>query len=151
MKTVFNPIEIPETRADFYGMPLFRRELDFLAKEWNVNVQRHRIREMAKADQPKADFVLRFFVECGAMTYTLMQMPLREYKIDVTEVLDDMERPFADFVAEMYKFCQYYSRDWHSRDIQMFPIEDIDEHPNKVRALYKKLMDKKVQVFDWDE
>ncbi len=151
MKTVFNPIEIPETRDDFYEMLLFRRELNFLAKAWNVNVHRNRIQRMAKADQPKADFVLRFFVECGAMTYTLMQMPLREYKIDVTEVIDDLERPFADYVADMYKFCQYYSRDWHSRDSQMFPIEDIERHPNKVRELYKKLMDKQVQVFDWDE
>lgn len=150
MKTVFNPIEIPETRADFYGMLLFRRELDFLAKEWNVDVQRHRIREMAKADQPKADFVLRFFIECGAMTYTLMQMPLREYKIDATKVIDGLESPFARFVADMYKFCQYYSRDWHHRDIQMFPIEDIECHPNKVRKLYKQLMDDEVQVFDWD-
>ena len=151
MKTVFNPISIPETRADFYDIDLFRRELDFLVKAWNVNVTRHRIKEMAKADQPKADFVLRFFIECGAMTYTLMKMPLSVYRLDAKEVIDGLERPFAGFVADMYKFCQYYSRDWHSRDIQMFPIDDIERHPNKVRELYKKLMDEKVQVFDWEE
>ena len=145
MKIVTQSITIPQSRADFHSMIEFKREHNNFQNEWNVNVTRHRIAtnyccNYGANDKPKANKVLDFFVECGAMLRTLKRLPLDTFGVSMDDVIKGIEQPYGEYVAKMWDFLRHYPRDWHLRDTQMFPFE-VDREIGKVRQLAKRLGD----------
>jgi hypothetical protein len=142
---VTQTINIPQHREEFHSNEIFKREHKIFQNEWNVNATRNRMRDnycctYGKADKVKANKVLDFFVECGAMLRTLKRLPLDSFKVTMEECIKGIEQPYGKYVAQMWEFLRRYPRDWEHRDTQMFPFE-IDRDIGKVRQLAKKLGD----------
>lgn len=137
MKTVTQTLEIPESKFDFLEMPLFQQEYKNLNTAWNITVSRTRIsRRMTGVIQKRAEAVLELFVLCGAMLRTLKQLPLEVFDVSIDTAIENLDKPYSEVVREMWDYLKHYPNDWHTRDIEMFPIHDFDYDDEPVNKYY---------------